>query len=273
MKKAGIDLKKAFELSPNDVFSLWNLATFYAKNEEYITALNLFKRAEKISRDPLFLGAIYFHMGFELYLEIGDMDKALYFINKSSELNPLWEGNNWWYCVVTGKFQEALEIAKNMNWDLGPVYTYIRGKSDSAVHYLDQSEAERKVKEGENYHPHSRYGMVLIEVGRTEEGMAILNYHLQRIEQHLNASTATSLMVYEYAGIYSFLSETDKAIESLKRLDENYAWEQRIYLLQVDRLFDNIRDNVEYQEIVNNQLAKNKNIREEINRLEAAGEL
>jgi hypothetical protein len=44
-------------------------------------------------------------------------------------------------------------------------------------------------------------------------------------------------------------------------------------MMQVDPLFDNIRDREEYKEIVNNRLAKNKSIREEIERLEAAGEL
>jgi hypothetical protein len=78
-------------------------------------------------------------------------------------------------------------------------------------------------------------------------------------------------------GIYSFLGETDKAIKYLKRLDENYPWggfwESNIYLMQVDPLFDNLRDRQEYKEIVNNRLAENARIREEINRLEAAGEL
>jgi len=102
MKQAGIDLKKAVELSPNDVFMVRNLANFYAFYEEYISALKLYKRAEKIGRDPLSLAATYHHMGYDVYLGIGDMDKALYFINKSSEINPLWEGNNWWYYLVTG---------------------------------------------------------------------------------------------------------------------------------------------------------------------------
>jgi hypothetical protein len=111
-----------------------------------------------------------------------------------------------------------------------------------------------------------------VEVGRKHEGMAIINYHLQRIEQRINAGTAKGGELLYYAGIYSFLGETDKAIKYFKRSDVNYLW-GGIYFIQVDPLFDNIRDNVEYQEIVNNQLAKNKNIREEINRLEAAGEL
>ena len=102
--------------------------------------------------------------------------------------------------------------------------------------------------------------------------MAIINYYLQRIEQRINAGTAKGGELLYYVGIYSFLGETDKAIKYFKRVDVNYLW-GGIYYIQVVPLFDNIRDNVEYQEIVSNQLAKNKNIREEIARLEAAGEL
>ena len=276
MKKASIDLKKAVELRPNDAFIVRGLASFYSKNEEYISALNLFKRAEKLARDPIHLGAAYYRMGYEVYLGIGDMDKALYFINKSSELNPLWEGNNLWYYMVTGKFQEALEIAKNKNQNPGSIYAFMRGKSDSALLYFDQLEAEKKVKEGENYVAETaniRYGIALIDVGRTDEGMAIINYHLNTIEQGMNAGTASSFEVYQVVGIYSFLGETDKAIESLKILNKNYPWVHRIYMMQVDLLFDNIRDSEEYKEIVNTRLVANARIREEINRLEAAGEL
>ena len=46
-----------------------------------------------------------------------------------------------------------------------------------------------------------------------------------------------------------------------------------IYQMQIDPLYDNLQENAEFQEIVSNQLLKNKNIREEIARLEAAGEL
>ncbi len=276
MKQAGIDLKKAVELSPNDVFMVRGLANFYAFYEESITALKFYKRAEKNGRDPLSLAATYYHMGYDVYLGIGDMDKALYFINKSSEINPLWEGNNWWYYLVTRKFQRALEIKKTTSQNPGGTYTFMRGKSDSAVLYLDQLEAERKVKEGENYVAETvsiRYGIALIEVRRTDAGMSIINYFLQRIEQRMDAGTADSFEVYHVVGIYSFLGETDKAIEYLKILNKNYPWVHRIYMMQVDPLFDNIRDRREYKEIVNNRLVKNKNIREEIARLEAAGEL
>ena len=156
----------------------------------------------------------------------------------------------------------------------------MRGKSDSAVLYFDQMAARRKVKEGENYVAetgHVRYGIALIEVGRTDEGMAIINYHLSRIEQRMNVGTAGSFDAYFVVGIYSFLGETDKAIKYLKRLDENYSWgghfESDIYLMQLDPWFDNIRDREEYKEIVEVRLAENARIREEINRLEAAGEL
>jgi len=276
MKQAGIDLKKAVELSPNDVFMVRSLANYYAFYEEYISALKYYKRSEKIGRDPLSLAATYLHMGYDVYLGVGDMDKALFFVNKSSEINPLWEGNNWWYYLLTGKFQRALEIKKTIKEQLGITYTFMRGKSDSAVQYFDQLEAEKKVNEGEYYVAETanlRYGVALIEVGRTDAGMSIINYYLQRIEQKMNAGTAESIEVYNVTGIYSFLGKTDKAIEYLKILNKNFPWVHRIYMMQVDLLFDNIRDRREYKEIVKNRLAKNKNIREEIARLEASGEL
>jgi hypothetical protein len=103
--------------------------------------------------------------------------------------------------------------------------------------------------------------------------MAIINYHSDRIEQLIKTGKVEGNDLYGYAMIYSFLGETDKAIKYLKRFDDNYPWGQKFYMMQVDHLFDNLRDHREYQKIVKNQLLKNKNIREEIIRLEVAGEL
>ena len=276
MKKAGEDLNRAFELNPNDDFIVRDLAIYYAKNQEYIKALRFFKKAEKVGRDPLGLAATYYHLGYDLYLPIGDMETALYYINKSSDLNPLWTGNNRRFYMATGKFQDAVQISKKLNWNPGYTYAFMRGKMDSAVFYLDQREAEKKLKRGDSYNAKAAnymYAMALINVGSTKEGMTIIDYNLQKIEQQINDGKTNSTALYDYAAMNSFLGKTDLAIEYIKRLDENYNWQDLVYWMQFDLSFDNLRENEEFQEIINKQLLKNRKIREEIARLEAAGEL
>jgi len=280
MKKAGIDLKKAYELSPSDGYNLNSLAMFYAYSEEYIKALKLFKRAEKISTgDPFELATTYFFMAYDLYSNIGDMDKALFYINKSIEIHPyplrreVFKATMYLY---VGNFQEAVDLRKKYHQNPGDAYSFMRGKSDSVIKYFNQQEAEKKVRQGDNYHAKAanfKLGVALVEVGRKVEGMAIINHSLHRLEQKINDGTARPHTVYNYAGIYSFLGESEKAIKYLNILDESYAIGTKVYLLQLDPLFDNLRDNSEFQKIINSRLTKHKNIREEIARLEAAEEL
>ena len=70
------------------------------------------------------------------------------------------------------------------------------------------------------------------------------------------------------------MGDTERAIEYLRKYDETSFWKLgTIYFIQVDPLFDNIRDNSGYQEMVKKVVERNTNIRKEIARLETAGEL
>ena len=63
--------------------------------------------------------------------------------------------------------------------------------------------------------------------------------------------TASNRSHYKRAGIYSYLGETEKAIEYLKILEELPVKSPLVYFLQFDPLFDNLRENSEFQKIIN----------------------
>jgi tetratricopeptide (TPR) repeat protein len=152
------------------------------------------------------------------------------------------------------------------------------GEYDSALYYLKNVEEKRKENNPENYNPNAasyRYGQVLVGVGRTEEGKSIINYSLQKNEKIIDlGKEGTVTALFNNAGLHSFLGETERAIEYLQRYIEISCWRGgTFYLMQVDPLFDNIRNTPEYKEMVKNGHAENARMRVKIARLETAGEL
>jgi TolB-like protein len=274
IKEGESDLKKAVELNPNDPFILRGLAILYYNNTgDYLAAIKLLKRAEKVGRDPGQRYATYARMS-HVYRNIGDWGKVEFYMKKSQEMNPLVYPDLWNY-IVQGKFQNAIEILETRpNKDLrviGDCYL-MQGEYDSALFYLKKVEEERKDNNPDNYNPNAagyRYGQALLGIGRKDEGLGIINYWLQRNENIIGLGREGSQRaLFNNAGLYSFLSETEKAIEYLHRYNNTSCWrEGTFYLMLVDPLFDNIRKSPEYEEIVNYVQTENAKIRAEIARL------
>ena len=110
-------------------------------------------------------------------------------------------------------------------------------------------------------------------MGRKDEGIQLMIDQLELNEKLLVNFQLGYEIFYENAGIYSFLGKKKLAYKYLEKFDETNRWEDKIYFIQMDPLFDNIRDDEEFKTIINKELEENRKIREEIARLEAAGEL
>lgn len=78
---------------------------------------------------------------------------------------------------------------------------------------------------------------------------------------------------YNNAAPYSYPGNKKLAFKYLKKFDGTNRWESNIYLIQMDPLFDNIREEPEIKSMIHKELEINRKIREEIARLEAEGEL
>ncbi len=280
VKKAESDLKKAVELNPNDPFIIRGLAIlYYDKMGDYLAAIKLLKRAEKVGRDPGHLYATYARMS-HVYRNIGDWEKVEFYMKKSREMNPLVDPDIRDY-IVQGKFKKAIEILENRpdkdQRHIGECYLML-GEYDSALYYLGKVEEKRKENNPENYNVNAagvRYGQALVGAGRTEKGMGILRYNLQKNEKIIDLDNGGIFQaLFDNAGLYSFFGETEKAIEYLQRYNETSCWrEGTFYLMLVDPLFDNIRNAPEYLEMVNNVHAKNTAMREKIAELQTSGDL
>ena len=103
--------------------------------------------------------------------------------------------------------------------------------------------------------------------------MKIMKEQLKKNDEIVNNFQRKDEVLYSSAGICAFIGEKESAYEYLRRFDKSdIRWDSRVYLVQVDPLFDNIREDAEFKTIINQVLEEHKEIREEIAKMELAGE-
>jgi hypothetical protein len=118
-----------------------------------------------------------------------------------------------------------------------------------------------------------RFGQVLVEMGRKDQGIKIMTDQLEQNEKLLVNFQVGYEIFYENAGIYAFLGNKKEAFKYLRKFDQSNRWEKKIDLIQIDPLFDNIREEEEFKAIINRQLTSTRKISKEVKRMEALGEL
>jgi hypothetical protein len=75
---------------------------------------------------------------------------------------------------------------------------------------------------------------------------------------------------YDLAGLYAFKADKDNALKILRQFDWQWGSPN---LTKVDPLFDNIRNDKEFKEILQKAFDDRKRLRERIQKLEEKGEL
>ncbi len=112
-----------------------------------------------------------------------------------------------------------------------------------------------------NGHFH-RIGYVYWQLGLKEEAEFYFNEMISISNEHIESGYTSALDYYNIAGVYAFLGEEDRAFEYLRLFnqeDPDNIWEVGIgmlTLIQNDPLFDGIRDEPEFQEIVDDVEAR-----------------
>jgi len=243
------------------------------------------------------------------YYSLGDPEKAIRFCKKAIRLNPLsiWTPSVYrdlgftYHCY--GDFEKAelygkkaIELSNNSMISVeatrGLTITYLHwGKADSVIKYANQnvtqepnalyeiaeaycnlkndctkaSELYEKLWSRYNNHsnPH-RWAVALMNIGKTKEAK-------EKIKQAFTEyKRGNDFLSYDYAGICALNGDKARAIEILRKW--NWQWGS-IYLIQHDKLFDNIRNEKEFKDIVQKALDEKTKLREKIRKMEERGEL
>jgi TolB-like protein len=272
------DLNRALELNPSHVGTIGQLAVLnWAHYRKIIPALRLYRKLEKLEHSPRVLYSTYITMS-QLYWDLWEHEKGYYYLDKAITYNTELNSLKAWYYVQQGRYSDAVTLIENTgNLAALGFFHLLLEDYEKALQYWEAwelkvvAEGVQGIEELESWH---RYGQVLAGLGREEEAKAMMQKQLDLNEKLLVNYQRAHLVYYESAGIHSFLGDKQHAIVYLRKFDSINRWDDgKLHFIQRDPLFDNIREDVEFKEIVTRRLEENKRIREEIAMLQAAGEL
>ena len=265
-------LQKALLINPNNFDVAWQLGIYYnniIKDQE--KAIWFFKKAIRLNPLSVWTPTVYNELAFA-YHSIGYFEKAELYHKKAILLS-----NN---SMITTEATRALAI-DYLHWGKGDSVLKYAGqylKQDTNALY-EMAEAYCNLKNDctkgaqlyeqlwNRYHNHfnqHRWAVALINIGKKEEAMQKLN---SAITQYINRNDTLS---YDYAGIFALKGDKMKAMEILRKFD--WGWGSP-YLVQHDKLFDNIRKDKEFKDILQKALDEKTKLREKIRKMEENGEL
>ena len=278
-QKAMDDLEKAISLSPNNLMGYFGLGLIYSESNDYINALINLKKAEKLERAGSDLVFIYARL-YMIYISAGDLQKAGLYCNKVQQLNMHLPVLELWLLEIQGKWEELLTAAEKY-LALQPEDGSLYGRKASALLGLGRiSEAEDCIRKSVKYNGTSingaqRVGFILWMNGKKEEAMEYFNRQISFCIESIRQKDpyGSTNAAYDLAGVYAFLGNKEEAYKWLMEY-EKLGFREGIHeYIKVDPLFDNLRNDQEFKEIVKRANDKAAEIRAKIKEMEEKGAL
>ena len=228
------------------------------------------KKAIRLNPLSVFTPYVYRDLGLS-YHSFGEFTKAEYYGKKAIELS----NNSMSILEVTrgllnnylhwGKGDSAIKyssqyvtIEPNFYYEMAEAYCNLKNDCSKAVLLYE------KLWQRYEHSNRHRFAVALLNIGRTKDAQEQIR--LSIIEYKDKNDTFS----YDYAGICALNGDKEKAMDVLRKW--NWQWGS-IYLIQHDKLFDNIRNEKEFKELIQKALAEKTKLREKIRKMEERGEL
>ena len=200
----------------------------------------------------------------DCYRRIGNRGQAEKKYDKAIDFNPndwmAYRGTEWF----KGNLKKAIEILRkgyeidstdmNIQTPLGQCYMFL-GQNIKALKYMQRW--IESIKQGnlttDGMH---RIGYVYWENGIKEESDYYFDKQIEYGNREIELGRPGALY-YDLAGVYAFRGETEKAYENLRIFNQRKVMPRwAIFYFHYDPLFDSIRDEPEFQQIVHDVEAK-----------------
>jgi TolB-like protein/DNA-binding winged helix-turn-helix (wHTH) protein/Flp pilus assembly protein TadD len=200
-----------------------------------------------------------------LFIELGDPDRAEYWINRSIELGPegVWpKYNSQALAVYRGDEAAALEHGRKVFavWPhQSPVLTYLGATEAQAGRYIEAralyedlfpellTERDPKVDLG-NYEAAIDLALILSRTGEREQADLLLDRSLQQIQRRPRLGRR-GYMISD-ARIYALQGEKQKALSALREAIDQGWRTQWWYYFRHDPILESLHDEPEYQAMV-----------------------
>lgn len=264
-------LEKAISINPNNFDAIRELGSRYAAYDPE-KAIPLCKKAIRLNPLSVFTPSVYKDLGFA-YHTCGDFQKAELYGKKAVELSQ----NNSMIAIdavrsltITylhwGKGDSVIKYANtyvgrepNALYEIAEAYCNL--KNDCAKASKLYEEMWRSIPVHSNIH---RWAVALLDCGNVKEAkekIALADKEYQERKDTLS---------YDYAGICALKGDKGTALKILKQ--SRWDWGSP-YLIQHDKLFDNIRNEKEFKELVQRALDEKTQMRERIRKIDDEGRL
>jgi len=273
------DYKKSIEMGPPTHYVYLNLGQLYLANKKDVrNGIKYINKAFEIAReeDPMMDPVMSAFSGYPFMLT-GQYDIAEKYIKEALEWQVGCSGIRL-LCLnfsLQGKFDrigQFLDSACQV-MECNSICTMIRfflsvqsENWEEAKHHYQQWD-DNNLKEGSSGNLYWAY--VLKKTGHPVEADSIARYDLSKSEQDVGKKYGN--IIYRLSQIHAFLNQKEEALKYLRAYEGlERAFTYYDYIL-IDPLFENLRDDPEFLEIVKNAHEEKAEIRKQVEQLEREG--
>jgi tetratricopeptide (TPR) repeat protein len=210
------------------------------------------------------------------YLELADYDKAEYYMSKALVIKPdnlglmsfkgfmyeqMQELDNYWEVI---QFLNSTNTSEGL-WHTGNYFLYLKDYNQSVKNFDEYYSKTPETAYGGLMH---LYAYALLKVGRVEEANRWFEITLKGLREQRHVTPD-----YEFAKIYAALGMRDSAYHRLERVAVGPGTWGIVSLLDIDPLFEDIRDEPEFQRLAGVFKDRVRVKLEEVRKLEESGEI
>ena len=263
IERASEAFERAIELNPNDYqvyFSQGRMLIYTDAN----SIINLHKAASLCSGSELV--AVYYWL-FYAYMMGGFHEQASYYADETFKLNSdsiRYYINLAWIEGARGNYDKAIELSYK-GYEIDPddqeiLYMLFynlsfNDQNEEALKYAREWIDKAEIVGVSDYNSMHRIGYVLWQNGFRDEAEDYFNRQIEYCNTQIEDEQLREYIgnnYYDLAAIYAFLGEKEKALENLRILNNKIPWSMLVSWMQKgEPLFDGIRDDPEFQQILN----------------------
>ena len=274
----GNDLRTALKLNPNhsEAYAMIGRLSYMVEND-YVASLDYLHEALQRCQGAE-LGYI-FGLYSWFYLDLGMFEKAKEFGRREVEIKN-WSNALFWTYLHQGEFEKALTEADRYQdlfpnriqglWHLAAANLYLENHKEANTYFnilFNQFKSEAENHRISRYR--NRYGYLLWIMGKQKEAEIQFSKSTEYLNtgELLNRGRARDNNAYNMAATASFLKDYERTYYWLDRLDEfGWHWGNPFHITR-DPMFDNVRNQDRFQQIVTMAQDKKATIRAKIREL------
>jgi len=270
-KSTELFLQKGLAISPNNFEVNWELGKYYTVSDPE-KSVRFLKKSLRLNPLSVWTPLVYQNLG-NTYLTICDFEKAELCFKKTIALSSNSSATAFaifGLAVTYQRMNKPDSVFKYADWgirlgDNNVIYfkaeTYCYLKNDCA------KAAELYENLWNKIHEHNYEHRWAIALWKADKKPALAQ---QLFDSSFAREKVNHPISYDLAGMYAYKGDKENAYRILKEID----WEWGMpYLIKIDPLFDNLRNDKEFKDLVQKALDKKTKLREKIQKMEDAGEL